>query len=290
MAAGIVVVVAAGNGNKTGAIDACETSPASATSAITVGSIANKTDTKSSDSNFGACVDIYAPGERILSASNKTNTSYIMRSGTSMASPHVAGIVVGIRSKNPGLNSTQVVDAIVGSAAQLSSGILLALVDGVSCTRMPSSPPTTRMPRTLSPTSNPTATSESPVLTPKTLSPTSPTSTTTLNPTAHPSSPPTTIIPTSTPAALPVHTPTTAPTKEGRPSSTPTTKVPPYPGGIIFMTISANISVSNVTLANVTVAGQGRRIRRQLVVTNNDISTIMSKTIQDVVKSSLNAN
>jgi subtilase-type proteinase RRT12 len=87
VAAGIVVVVAAGNGNKTGAIDACETSPASATSAITVGSIANKTDTKSSDSNFGACVDIYAPGERILSASNKTNTSYIMRSGTSMASP-----------------------------------------------------------------------------------------------------------------------------------------------------------------------------------------------------------
>ena len=56
------------------------------------------------------------------------------------------------------------------------------------------------------------------------------------------------------------------------------------------MTISANISVSNVTVANVTVAGQGRRIRRQLVVTNNVISTIMSKTIQDVVKSSLNAN
>ena len=87
VAAGIVVVVAAGNGNKTGAIDACETSPASAAAAITVGSIANKTDTKYSSSNFGACVDVYAPGERILSASIKTNTSYIMRTGTSMASP-----------------------------------------------------------------------------------------------------------------------------------------------------------------------------------------------------------
>ena len=83
VAAGIVVVVAAGNG----AIDACEGSPASARAAITVGSIANNTDKKSSFSNFGACVDVYTPGERILSASNKANASYTIKTGTSMASP-----------------------------------------------------------------------------------------------------------------------------------------------------------------------------------------------------------
>jgi subtilisin family serine protease len=86
-AAGIVVVISAGNGNKTGAIDACEVSPASITAAITVGSIANNTDKKYSSSNFGACVDVYTPGENILSAPNITSVSYTLKTGMSMASP-----------------------------------------------------------------------------------------------------------------------------------------------------------------------------------------------------------
>ncbi|KAL3778535.1 hypothetical protein ACHAW5_002131 [Stephanodiscus triporus] len=132
---------------KTVAADACGlnrngTSPASKKTAITVGSIGN-TDIKSKFSNFGECVDVYAPGEFIESAWSTTKTSKKKISGTSMATPHVAGIVAGIRSKFPELNTAQVARVIIGSAAQLNSGILLAHVDGVSCTRMPTSTPTT---------------------------------------------------------------------------------------------------------------------------------------------------
>ncbi|NCV77401.1 MAG: S8 family peptidase, partial [Actinobacteria bacterium] len=83
---GIVVVVAAGNSNK----NACEFSPASAPSAITVGAT-NLSDVKSSYSNFGPCVDIHAPGSDINSAWIGSPTASRVISGTSMASPHVAG-------------------------------------------------------------------------------------------------------------------------------------------------------------------------------------------------------
>lgn len=85
VAAGVAVVVAAGND----AEDACGrngTSPASETTAITVGSI-GKTDKKSKFSNFGKCVDVYAPGELIESAWKDTNTSKKTIQGTSMAAP-----------------------------------------------------------------------------------------------------------------------------------------------------------------------------------------------------------
>lgn len=79
---GVVVVVAAGNSNK----DACLTSPASESSALTVGSTTLE-DVKSSFSNFGACVDVYAPGSSILSASNTNPNMYSTKQGTSMAAP-----------------------------------------------------------------------------------------------------------------------------------------------------------------------------------------------------------
>jgi subtilisin family serine protease len=82
---GVFLAVAAGNNSA----DACNYSPASAASATTVGSTTS-TDARSSFSNFGTCVDIYAPGSSITSA-GLNGTSAVM-SGTSMASPHVAGV------------------------------------------------------------------------------------------------------------------------------------------------------------------------------------------------------
>ena len=84
VSAGVVMVVAAGNSNK----DACSFSPASATSAITVGSTNNiDTDARSSFSNYGNCVDVYAPGSRITSAWKGGTAATNTISGTSMASP-----------------------------------------------------------------------------------------------------------------------------------------------------------------------------------------------------------
>jgi subtilisin family serine protease len=83
--AGVFVAVAAGNSNA----DACNSSPASASNVFTVAS-STRTDAKSSFSNWGSCVEAYAPGSSIKSTwlSGGTNTI----SGTSMASPHVAGV------------------------------------------------------------------------------------------------------------------------------------------------------------------------------------------------------
>ncbi|CCD26625.1 Rrt12p NDAI_0I00560 [Naumovozyma dairenensis CBS 421] len=86
---GVVVVVAAGNGN----IDACWCSPASEKSAITVGAFDDRIDTIAKFSNWGSCVDIFAPGVAISSLSIKDNQKSVEFSGTSMASPQVAGIV-----------------------------------------------------------------------------------------------------------------------------------------------------------------------------------------------------
>jgi hypothetical protein len=84
--AGVRVVVAAGNSNN----DACQYSPASASNVTTVGST-TKRDEVSSFSNWGTCVDIFAPGSSILGASHLSDTKYTFKSGTSMACPHVAG-------------------------------------------------------------------------------------------------------------------------------------------------------------------------------------------------------
>lgn len=80
------MVVAAGNDNA----DACNTSPARAPGAITVGAT-TQSDSRASFSNWGTCVDIFAPGYQILSTYHTSNSATATLSGTSMACPHVAG-------------------------------------------------------------------------------------------------------------------------------------------------------------------------------------------------------
>jgi subtilisin family serine protease len=111
--AGIVTAVAAGNGNQGGvAQDACKYSPARVPNAITVGAT-TQTDTKTSWSNYGACVDLFAPGYQIVSAWIGSGSNTI--SGTSMASPHVAGAAALHLARFPGATVAQVRNALVAN-------------------------------------------------------------------------------------------------------------------------------------------------------------------------------
>ncbi|MFJ9112845.1 S8 family serine peptidase [Streptomyces sp. NPDC102283] len=107
--AGIPVAVAAGNDNR----DACNTSPARLPAAITLGST-DSNDGRSSFSNYGRCLDLFAPGGSIVSTRMGGGTQTM--SGTSMASPHAAGAAAIHLSAHPDATPQQVRDALVDNA------------------------------------------------------------------------------------------------------------------------------------------------------------------------------
>ena len=109
---GVTVVVAAGNDNA----DACNYSPARAAGAITVGSTTN-TDARSSFSNYGTCLDIFGPGSSILSTWYTSNTATNTISGTSMASPHVAGAAVLVLAADNAASPATVRSRLVNKAS-----------------------------------------------------------------------------------------------------------------------------------------------------------------------------
>ncbi len=108
---GVTAVVAAGNS----ATDACGSSPARLPAAVTVAA-SDSSDRQASFSNYGSCVDLYAPGVGITSATYTSNTATASMSGTSMATPHASGVAAVLLSQSPGLTPAQVASALATNA------------------------------------------------------------------------------------------------------------------------------------------------------------------------------
>jgi len=143
--AGIVTAVAAGNASA----DACTSSPARAPNAMTVGAT-DAADGRAGFSNYGSCVDWFAPGVSITSSYSYDDDAIATLSGTSMASPHTAGAAALYLERNPGATPQQVRDGlfnqttkgVVISAASTNNHLLYTFGDNSTSTpTTPSTPP-----------------------------------------------------------------------------------------------------------------------------------------------------
>lgn len=159
IADGVSYAVAAGNDNA----NACNSSPARTPNAMTIGATGSN-DARASFSNFGSCVDWFAPGVSITSAWITTDTATNTISGTSMASPHAAGVAALYLGANPGATAATVRDAlftattkgVVTSSSTTNNHLLYSLdlgTPGPTPTPTPTSTPTGNT-GLLSPTAN----------------------------------------------------------------------------------------------------------------------------------------
>ncbi|KAF9522565.1 serine proteinase [Crepidotus variabilis] len=117
--AGVHVAVAAGNSNT----DAGTTSPARAPSAVTVGA-STIADARASFSNYGPVVDIFAPGQDVISAWNTNDTATNRISGTSMATPHIAGLIAYVVARDGN-------DTPAAISAKLQNQALKGIITGI---------------------------------------------------------------------------------------------------------------------------------------------------------------
>jgi subtilisin family serine protease len=138
IADGVSYAIAAGNGNRGGvAQDACGSSPARVPEAMTIGATTS-TDVKASWSNYGPCVDWFAPGVGITSAWATSDTATYTISGTSMATPHTAGVAALYLQQHPSDTPQQVRDAlftattkgVVTSSGTANNHLLYSLFGG----------------------------------------------------------------------------------------------------------------------------------------------------------------
>lgn len=108
---GVLPVVAAGNATQ----DACGVSPASASDALTVGAT-DRDDRQTAFSNYGSCVSLFAPGKDIVSA--LIGGGSVAEDGTSVASPHAAGVALLYKAEHPSASSDQVAAWMLGTSTK----------------------------------------------------------------------------------------------------------------------------------------------------------------------------